>query len=147
MDELYSDRIERTLGDRTRLEWFGYKVYSQSDEDGIIAEIFRRIGTTNQVFVEFGAETGNENNSRLLLERGWSGLWIEGYPPYASSINWQFREHIANGQLKFIGEYADRDNINQLISSSGISGEIDFLSVDIDGNDFHVFEAINELFA
>jgi hypothetical protein len=52
----------------------------------IIAEIFRRIGTTNRVFVEFGAETGEENNCRFLLLQGWRGLWIEGLPQYAATI-------------------------------------------------------------
>jgi len=135
-------RLQRTRGNLRRLEWYGWKVYSQSDEDGIIAEIFRRIGTTNKVFVEFGAEVGTETNARLLLERGWSGLWIEGIPAYAGSIRWTFRDELAAGRLRFVSEYVDRDNINGLISGAGISGEIDFLSIDIDGNDYHVFEAI-----
>src|ERR1700751_1725039 len=63
--------------DPKRLVRYGYKVYSQNDEDGIIAEIFRRIGTTNRTFVEFGVETGVECNSVKLLVEGWRGLWIE----------------------------------------------------------------------
>jgi hypothetical protein len=137
-----ADRQRVTRGDPKRLEHFGFKVYSQSDEDGIITEIFRRIGTANRVFVELGAETGMENNSRLLLEQGWSGLWIEGVPDYGGAIRWQYRDELAEGRLKFIEQYVDRDNINDLIRSVEISGEIDFLSIDIDGNDYHVFEAI-----
>lgn len=140
--QIFADRMERTKGDKSRLEWSGYKVHSQSDEDGIIDEIFRRIGTTTRTFVEFGAETGNENNSRLLLERGWRGLWIEGYQEYLGSIKWQFRQQIASGQLTIQESYVDRDNINALIGGAGITGEIDFLSIDIDGNDYHVFDAI-----
>jgi hypothetical protein len=142
-DELLADRQRLTNGDRSRLEWAGYKVHSQSDEDGILDEIFQRIGVTNRTFVEFGAETGNENNSRLLLDQGWNGLWIEGLAEYSGSIKWQFREQIASGQLKLVEAFVNRDNINSLISGAGINGEIDFLSVDIDGNDYHVFEAIN----
>jgi hypothetical protein len=78
--ERFIYRLTRTHADRQQLEWYGKKIFGQSDEDGIIAQIFRRIGTTNKVFVEFGAETGSENNTRLLLETGWSGLWIEGDP-------------------------------------------------------------------
>jgi hypothetical protein len=142
-DQLHHDRMAVTRGDRDRLEWFGRKLYSQSDEDGIIAEIFRRIGTTIRVFVEFGAQTGAENNTRLLLEQGWSGLWIEGLPDFAPVVRHVFAERIARGQLKFIEQFVDRDNINGLIGGAGITGEIDFLSVDIDGNDYHVFEAID----
>lgn len=56
-----------------RLERYGYKVYSQNDEDGILAEIFRRIDVTNRQFLEFGVENGLENNTLNLLEQGWSG--------------------------------------------------------------------------
>src|SRR5262245_41373742 len=64
--------------DPLRLECFGFKSYSQYDEDGIIEEIFRRIGTTNKRFIEFGVEDGLENNTLKLLLEGWGGLWIEG---------------------------------------------------------------------
>jgi hypothetical protein len=140
--ELEADRIARTQGDRQRLEWSGLKVYSQSDEDGILAEIFRRIGIRRKTFVEFGCETGLENNTRYLLEQGWRGLWIEGYPDYIPAVRANFEKQIASGQLNFIGSYVNKDNINGLISEGGFSGEIDFLSVDIDSNDYHVFDAI-----
>lgn len=125
------------------LEQFGYKIFSQSDEDGIIAEIFHRIGTTNRIFVEFGAEVGQENNTRNLLEKGWSGLWIEGNPDYAGAIKAYFADQIASRQLKFISDFVSVENINGLIGGVGITGEIDLLSVDIDGNDFHVYDAIS----
>lgn len=141
--ELERDREARTTGDRTRLEWSGFKVYSQSDEDGIIEEIFRRIGCKTKVFVEFGCEVGLENNTRYLLEQGWRGLWLEGFPDYAIGVRGNFPNQIKSGQLSFTESYVNRKNINDLISSSGFSGEIDFLSVDIDGNDYHVFEEID----
>ena len=141
-DMLSSDIEFATGGDETRLERYGSKVYSQSDEDGILREIFNRIGTTNKVFVEFGAETGMENNSRLLLETGWRGLWIEGVPEYCAAIRAQYNREIVTGRLKFVEGFVNSENINQLISNAGFNGEIDFLSVDIDGNDYHVYEAI-----
>src|ERR1035438_815663 len=98
-------KAERTQGDRRRLEWYGKRVYSQSDEDGIIAEIFRRIGTTNKIFVEFGAEAGTQNNTRLLLDYGWTGLWIEGHPDHAAFLRKWFRNEITTGRLKFIERY------------------------------------------
>lgn len=124
------------------VEAHGYKVYSQSDEDGIIAEIFRRIGTTDKTFVEFGAEIGLESNCRLLLERGWDGLWIEGNKDYASIIQSVFSEQIDSGQLKFVSDFVSVDNINRLIEEAGFTGQIDLLSIDIDGNDYHVWHAI-----
>ena len=56
----------------------GYKVFSQNQEDGMVAEVFRRIGTTSRRFIEFGVQDGLECNSTFLLMRGWRGAWIEG---------------------------------------------------------------------
>ena len=52
-------------------------MFSQNGEDGLIAEIFKRIGTTNRYFVDFGSSDGFENNTVLLLRQGWGGLWID----------------------------------------------------------------------
>ena len=60
-----------------RLLRFGFKAYSQNEEDGIIQEIFRRIGTINKTFIEIGVGNGLENNTLYLLLQGWRGLWID----------------------------------------------------------------------
>lgn len=143
--ELDQYRHERTGGDRSRLEWAGFRVYSQSDEDGIVERIFSIIGTTDRRFVEFGCEAGLENNSRYLLEQGWRGLWIEGNPDYARSVRSFFRDAVACGQLTFREEFVTPENINSLLTETGFMGEIDFLSIDIDSNDHHVFDAITAI--
>ncbi len=64
--------------DPKKLNKFEFQVYSQNGEDGMIEEIFRRIGTTNKYFVEFGVENGLENNTLYLLLQDWKGSWVEG---------------------------------------------------------------------
>src|SRR5436190_14023774 len=64
--------------DPKRLIKHGFRVYSQNDEDGIIQEIFRRIGVQDRTFIEFGVSIGNECNTAKLLLEGWHGLWMEG---------------------------------------------------------------------
>lgn len=125
-----------------RLSGYGYKVYSQSDEDGIIAEIFRRIGFTNKYFVEIGVGDGLENNTAALLQCGWRGLWIEASENYFNKINEGMSRLIKNGQLILVNEFATPENIDKLISLGGEKGEIDLLSLDIDGEDAHVLENI-----
>lgn len=120
----------------------GYKVYSQNDEDGIIREIFNRIGTTNQTFVEFGVGKGLQNNTLTLLFDGWRGLWIEASQKNVTKIRKGFRRTIDSGHLSVINSFVTKDNINELISSKISDPEIDLLSVDIDGNDVHIVEAI-----
>lgn len=128
--------------DPRRLPAFGFKVYSQNDEDGIIQEIFARIGVTTRSFVEFGVENGLENNTLKLLLEGWSGLWLEGSERDVAGIRQRFADVIAAGRLTARHAFIDRDNINPLIGAFR-TGEIDLLSIDVDGNDIHLLEALH----
>lgn len=125
--------------DGKRLEPYGLKVYSQYDEDGIIQEIFSRIGVDRSLFVEFGVENGLENNTLKLLLEGWHGLWMEGNRRYVSQINSKFSGLIQKGNLRVQNAFIDRDNINDLIGRQ-YTGEIDLISIDIDGNDIYILE-------
>lgn len=133
---------EKLLASPKILSGYGYKVFSQSDEDGIISAIFDRIGRTNKTFVEFGVGDGLENNTVALLYEGWSGLWIEGSADLCRKINIGFESAIKSKQLKIINSFVTPENIDNLISSEIHVPEIDLLSVDIDGNDAHVFDRI-----
>lgn len=127
--------------DPKRLLRYGGKVYSQCDEDGIIQEIFRRIGTASKFFVEFGVEDGLENNTLKLLLEGWSGLWLEASPTHVASIETRFRDVIEAGRLRIRNAFIDRDNINDLLRTHA-DGEVDLLSIDIDGNDIYILERL-----
>jgi hypothetical protein len=128
--------------DGKRLEPSGFKVYSQNDEDGMIQEIFRRIGTQNQMFVEFGVENGLENNTLKLLLEGWRGLWIECNAESVVAIRHRFSDVLADNRLAIRDAFITAENINKLIGGWH-KGEIDLLSIDIDGNDFYIWQAIN----
>lgn len=130
------------LQDDKSLEIYGYKVYSQNDEDGIIEEIFNRIGTANKVFIEFGVQNGLESNTHYLLFKGWKGLWIEGDDNFVCEINKKFNPVIKSGKLKVLNAFITKDNIDYLFESQHIKGEIDLLSIDIDGNDYYIFESV-----
>ena len=121
----------------------GFKIYSQNDEDGIIREVFNRIGTTSKTFVELGVGDGLENNTLALLFENWKGLWIEGSSRNANKIRKGFAKTTASGQLTVIQSLITKKNINDTISSQLDCKEPDLLSIDLDGNDYHVFEAIS----
>lgn len=110
-------------------------------------EIFQRIGTTNKTFIEFGVQDELESNCHLLLFYGWSGLWIEGSAEYCNIINTKFRPVIESGQLQVMNAFVTRNNINQLLNEYTGEGhdETDLLSIDIDGNDLYIWEAIDVL--
>jgi hypothetical protein len=136
--------LAKRLKEPIRLEQYGYKVYSQNDEDGILSEIFKRIGTMNKKFIEFGVQNGLESIGHFLLHKGWQGLWLEGSLNYCKQIYDNFKEPITNRQLNVVNAFINKNNINDLIAKKGgINGEIDLLSVDIDGNDYHIWKAID----
>lgn len=134
--------VEPIAADHRRLEPFGYKVYSQNDEDGIIEEIFRRLNISSGVFAEIGVENGLECNTLYLLHKGWRGLWIEGNIRQRGFIENKFSAILHNRRLKVLFEMVNVQNVNILLSRVGANLEIDFLSIDIDGNDIYLIDAL-----
>lgn len=131
-------------GDLADIKEAEFRVFSQFGEDGILQYLIRRTGISAELrtFVEFGVETYEEANTRfLLVSRNWNGLVIDGSAANvarikASSIFWRYG-------LSAIAAFIDADNINQLIGDNGFRGQIGLLSVDIDGNDYWVWERID----
>jgi hypothetical protein len=128
--------------DPRRLLRYGFKTYSQNDEDGIIQEIFRRIGVSNRTFVEFGVSTGLECNTAKLLVEGWHGLWIEADPLRAASIRRSFDVFAQDRRLTVLEQRVTAENIDALLAAAGLAGEIDLISIDIDYNDYWVWKAL-----
>ena len=128
-----------------RLEKYGFKVFSQNDEDGIIEEIFNRIGEESKYFVEFGIQNGLESNCHFLLHKGWKGLWLEGNSADVEKCKKYFAKPISDGRLKVINAFINKDNIDELITNNIDNKDIDLLSIDIDGNDYYVWEAIKSI--
>lgn len=123
----------------SELNQYEKKVYSQNGEDGIIEEIFNRIGTTNKYFVEFGVETGEECNARYLHEKGWKGLMIEGSEEMHSRLKDNYDDNVQT-----VHSFITKDNIVDIFKSAQVPTELDLLSVDIDGNDYWVLKSILE---
>ena len=139
----WSDEMAKPRNaDTKRLLRHGFKIYSQNDEDGIIQEIFRRIGAVNHSFVEFGVQNGFECNTAKLLIEGWRGLWIEANAKSVAEIRTHFQPFFANGALTLLEKMVTAENINAALEEVGVTGEIDFLCIDIDNNDYWVWKAI-----
>jgi hypothetical protein len=119
-----------------------FRAFSQWGEDGILQHLLRHIPISKRIFVEFGVETYVEANTRfLLINDNWAGLVIDGSSENIDYIKnddiyWRYN-------LKAESAFITKDNINDLIRRNGISGEIGLLSIDIDGNDYWVWETID----
>jgi hypothetical protein len=118
---------------------FGKKYFSQSDEDGILLEIIKRLDIKNGFYIEFGVGNGLENNTLILAAHGWSGVWIGGED---LAFNLSF-----NSKLLYIKTWITLQNIIVSINK-GLSffnnKNIDLISIDLDGNDFYFVEKILE---
>lgn len=125
------------------------KLYSQYDEDGILLHIFSTIGVKNRQFVEFGVSDGRENQSAMFaLIFGWSGLVMEADQrtyERARSFYDSLLPGPASKRVNLVKEMVTPDNINQILETNHITGEIDLLSIDIDSNDYWVWKAITAI--
>jgi hypothetical protein len=129
--------------DPRRLLVHGTQCWSQNYEDGMIAEIFRRIGTTSKTFLEIGVGNGTENNTTLLLSAGWTGCWIEADPACCASITTQLKKMPeAATRLKLKQAFVSPENINALLATLAVPQEIDLFSLDIDLNTYHIWAAL-----
>lgn len=119
---------------------------SQFGEDGITLEIFSRIGATNCKFVEIGSSSGPQCNTSILsIGFGWTGLLIEKNEQrvVAGGKNYARIFKDKRGSVSFANEFVTAENINEVLAANKMTGAIDFLSIDIDGNDYWVWKAIS----
>lgn len=117
-------------------------MFSQWGEDGIIQWLIRQIPIQNETFIEFGVEDYRESNTRFLLEENnWSGMIIDGSKQNIELVKkedlyWRY-------DLNAIKAFITRENINELLMRSRFDKDLGLLSIDIDGNDYWVWEKIN----
>lgn len=131
----------RQHGIYDRLQDAEFKVFSQFGDDGILQYLIGQTQPDKKVFIEFGVQDYSEANTRfLLINDNWTGLIMDGDKEAMSALRndeiyWRY-------DLTATGAFITKENVNQLFLDHGFSGEIGLLSVDIDGNDYWVWEAI-----
>jgi hypothetical protein len=116
------------------------QVCSQNGEDGVIQEIFRRIGTTNRVFAEVGVGDGQQNNTAFLLSQGWTGFWIDGSSSFQAAL--AKRDDLQGDCLRSLVAYVSQENIASLFGQLGVPQEFDLLSLDIDQNTYFAWAGL-----
>jgi hypothetical protein len=119
-----------------------FQVFSQFGDDGIIQYLVHALEPLDHTFVEFGVQDYREANTRfLLLHDGWRGLVMDSDPDLVARI--QADEEYWRHDLTAASAFVDRDNIDGLLRAHGFEGPLGLLSVDIDGNDYWVWERIS----
>ncbi|MDB5876152.1 MAG: hypothetical protein JWQ07_5594 [Ramlibacter sp.] len=125
-----------------RLQDYEFKVFSQSGEDGIIQRLVQSIEIENKTFIEFGVEDFSEANCRfLLMKDNWRGFVIDGSKRNIERLKtayfyWKY-------QLEARAAFITKENINALLAESTFEQNVGILSIDLDGNDYHILSAID----
>lgn len=116
------------------------KDYSQKGEAATIQRLLSLLPERDRYCVDVGAGSG-WSNTRQLIEGGYSGLLIDADQGECLKLLDIFRARIAvvRGTVGF-GE----DRLDNFICGNGIPESFDFLSIDIDGNDYHVWKALEK---
>jgi hypothetical protein len=140
---------DRALGSADR--WCGARVdpipalhaaeasrWSQNGEDGLLAELVRRVGPGERTFVEIGSSDGGENCTRALAEDGWRGAWFEGDPDRAAAA----RKVVDDLDVEVTRALVTSGNVAELLADHGVGPEPTVAVVDIDGSDLWVLRAM-----
>ncbi len=128
-----------------RLQRFERQVFSQNGEDGVIHEIFNRIGTASKTFLEIGIEDGRETNTTWLLQKGWKGVWIDGNRKSTQRAEREFARPLSERRLFLETASVTAENVVGLLEKIQFPSEFDLISLDIDRNTFYVWQALRRL--
>ena len=113
-----------------------FRISSQNQEDGLTLALLGEAGVTCRRFVEIGSGLSGGNSGFLARECGWSGLMVDGHLKHMTQVGRRFPTVTA------VAAWVTRDNINELIAGNGCSGEVDLFSLDLDGCDYWIWEAM-----
>ena len=133
----------RNLKDPIPISQAEFRISSQFGDDGIIQYVISRLSlpASERRFIEFGVENYRESNTRFLLQNdNWTGLVMDGSEEHVSSI--RSEQLYWRHDLTALARFITRDNINSIIEEAGFSGRVGILSIDVDGNDYWIWEGI-----
>ena len=126
----------------TKLSDYEWKIFSQWGEDGIIDFLVSEVSIVNKTFIEFGVESFSESNCKyLLMKSDWNGFVIDGSQKNIEKL--KNSDYFWKYDLQALVAFIDINNINELLIKSGFKRDLGILSIDIDGNDYHILNKID----
>jgi hypothetical protein len=119
-----------------------FRVYSQFGDDGIIQHLIHNTAISERRFVEFGVENYTESNTRfLLMNNNWSGLIVDASKNHVDFVKRDpiYWRHDLTAEAAFLTP----ENVDEILVRNGFTGEIGLLSIDVDGNDYWLWERVS----
>lgn len=130
--------------DSKRLLRYEHQVFSQGGEDGIVREIFQRVGAKDKTFIELGAGDGIENNTAFLVQQGWTGIWCEGNADNIALIRRRFANELASRRIVLVDQMLGVESVLAILQQH-LHSELDLLSIDFDRHTHHFWIALEAL--
>jgi hypothetical protein len=134
--------LDRHPGLQEQIGMSEYRVFSQNGEDGILGFLLHRLAVTTGSFIEIGAERHEANCLLLAMHQGWTGVFVDGDPHVAASLS-ELLHHTAD--VRVVNEMVDPATIDAATERWGVPAEVDLLSIDVDGSDYYVWEALRRV--
>ncbi|MEM6900490.1 MAG: hypothetical protein AAF583_12035 [Pseudomonadota bacterium] len=143
LKEMYQEKADK--GDVYSFKDVEFSNYSQHGEDGALHYIFSLVGVTNRVVVEMSAGVCEQcNATNLIINDNWRGFLFEGNDSKLDRGRAFFKRHFASHEMPMlVNAWITKDNINKLISDCGVRGDIDLFSLDVDGVDYWLLDALD----
>lgn len=118
--------------------------YSQCGQDGVLAKLFELMEIDSGYCVEFGAWDGVRfSNTRRLLKAGWSGLLIETNEDRFKDLKSLYQDRSDVSTInRAVG--LKKDSLDNILAEAGAPTHLDFMSIDIDGDDYHVWNSLRQ---
>lgn len=119
-----------------------HKITSQHGEDGIIEKIFNVIKPTNLWCVEFGAGDGKHiSNTWNLIKNGWKSVQIETNIDKYKKLVKEYDTDSVFCLNRAVG-FEPSNSLDKILADYALPGHFDFLSIDVDGIDYQIWEAV-----
>ncbi len=124
----------------------GFRIFSEFDEDGITLFLLAVGGSPTRRFVDIGAGDGvfASNTANLALNLGFDGLFVDANESLVERGRRFYSRH-PDAMVRpptFVRAFVTRENVNDVLTEAGFTGDIDLLSIDIDGNDYWIWQAL-----
>lgn len=121
-------------------------IFTSSGEDGILLRLINAVGCTNKKFVDIGSnDCINSNCANLAFHHNWKGVFIEGDKKTLARGKYIYTKHFKKNinRFSFVNAIVEPNNINAIIKKVIGDEEVEVLSIDLDGNDYHIWKAID----
>src|SRR6201994_4817249 len=128
------------------LDQVGFSRFSEFEEDGHLLYLLTLAGSASRTVVQISSQDGRTcMATNLLVHHRWRGFLFDGDPVWVDEGRRFFARHLATRAMPPVmqSEWFTRDNVNRVLASAGVPDEVDVLSLDIDGNDLHLWSAIS----